>query len=52
MTLEQKSDFLVAHDILLGDLWNIMDTFGFDNVVQAIEHCFARLMSDQSIWSK
>lgn len=51
MSLEEKSNFLLANDILLGDLWNIMDKFGLDTVEDAIEHCFVRLVNNKCIWS-
>jgi len=51
MTLEEKSNVLIANDIQLGDLWNIMDKFCFKSVDDAIEHCFVRVVANKCIWS-
>lgn len=48
----EKSEFLLSHDIQLGDLWNIMDDFNFSHVDEAIEHCWTRLKNNKSIWSR
>ena len=50
MGLEEKSNVLMAHDILLGDLWNIMDKFALNTVEDAIEHCFNHLANGKCIW--
>ena len=52
MTLEEKSNILIGHDVQLGDLWNIMDKFQLDTVEDAIEHCFVRVVNDKCIWSE
>jgi hypothetical protein len=51
MNLEEKSNALIAHDIQLGDLWNIMKKFSLDTVEDAIEHCFIRVSNNKCIWS-
>jgi hypothetical protein len=52
MNLEEKSNVLLARDIHLGDLWNIMVKFNLDTVVDAIDHCFERVKNNKCIWTK